>query len=57
MKNQSTIAEQIKDAAARQDLYGLKKLREQLGQDKWLKAWRDNGSKMEDWIGPTDFEK
>lgn len=56
MKNQPTMAERVKDAVARRDLEGLEAIKEQIGRDLWLKAWRDNGSKMEDWIGPTDFE-
>jgi hypothetical protein len=57
MKNQPTIAQRIKEAAASNRLEGLKAIKEEIGRDQWLNAWRDNGSKMEDWIGPKDFSK
>lgn len=58
MKNQKTIAERIKDAVVgKKALDGLKTIKSELRQDQWLKAWKANGQKMEDWIGSKNFSK
>lgn len=52
-----TTSERILECIANNDIEGLKEIKGQIGRDKWLKAWRDNGSKMEDWLEPNPFIK
>jgi hypothetical protein len=52
---EENLKQEIIEAIKFNDVELLKKLKDQIGRDQWLKVWRDSGKGMEGWLEPNPF--